>query len=76
MRVKAEVKEVESANAYCRDCFADERAIMSYDGARELAKLPRGVKALKLSVSSKSGGNVYLCLLHAECLAENIMKQI
>ena len=76
MRIVAEVREVEGNNAYCRDCFADEYAIHSWDEAMKKAALSRGTKALKIILSHRSGGTVYLCLLHAECFAEDIMKQL
>ena len=76
MRVIAEIKEVEGHNAFCRNCFEDERASYSWNVAKEKSTIPKGEKALKISVSTKSGGRVYLCLLHAECLAEDIVRQI
>lgn len=76
MKVLVEVKEVEGNNAYCRDCFADNLPIMSYEEAIEKSKLPKGKRACKITISRKSGGTIYLCLLHAECLAEDIMKKL
>jgi hypothetical protein len=80
MRVSAVVQEVQGNGAYCRDCMDDEWAVA--DGrswetvVKETASLPKGTMALKISVSYKPAGTVYLCLTHAECLAENITRQL
>jgi len=77
MRVQGIVQKVKGNGAYCRNCAQDEWATNpSRRDAMEMATLPKGTKAFKLEISDGAGGTVYLCLLHAECLAEDILKDI
>jgi len=79
MRVSAIIQEVEEEGICCNDCLEDEWATSdgrTWDEVRKSVTFLKGDVAFKLEIDAKPGGTVYLCILHAECLAEDIMRQL
>lgn len=79
MRVSAIIQDVEEEGICCNDCLEDRWSASNgktWDEVRKSVTFSKGAVALKLTVDGKPGGTIYLCIPHAECLVEDIARQL